>query len=67
VAAWLAAESARQCGPCRFGLAALAADVASIYRVMGAASRPPPGTRPPSPDAEPAHTPTARPASSHLD
>jgi NADH:ubiquinone oxidoreductase subunit F (NADH-binding) len=32
VAAWLAAESARQCGPCRFGLPALAEDVRSIYR-----------------------------------
>ena len=32
VAAWLAAESARQCGPCRFGLPALADDVRSIYR-----------------------------------
>jgi NADH:ubiquinone oxidoreductase subunit F (NADH-binding) len=32
VASWLAAESAKQCGPCRFGLPALAADVAAIYR-----------------------------------
>jgi NADH:ubiquinone oxidoreductase subunit F (NADH-binding) len=32
VSAWLAGESARQCGPCRFGLPALAADVQSIYR-----------------------------------
>jgi NADH:ubiquinone oxidoreductase subunit F (NADH-binding) len=32
VSSWLAAESARQCGPCRFGLPALAADVAAIYR-----------------------------------
>ena len=32
VAAWLAAESAKQCGPCRFGLPALALDVQSVYR-----------------------------------
>jgi NADH:ubiquinone oxidoreductase subunit F (NADH-binding) len=32
VAAWLAGESAGQCGPCRFGLPALAEDVRSIYR-----------------------------------
>jgi NADH:ubiquinone oxidoreductase subunit F (NADH-binding) len=30
VTAWLAAESAKQCGPCRFGLPALAADVAAL-------------------------------------
>jgi NADH:ubiquinone oxidoreductase subunit F (NADH-binding) len=30
VAGWLAAESAKQCGPCRFGLPTLAADVAAI-------------------------------------
>ena len=30
VAGWLAGESAAQCGPCRFGLPALAADVAAL-------------------------------------
>jgi NADH:ubiquinone oxidoreductase subunit F (NADH-binding) len=30
VASWLAGESARQCGPCRFGLPALANDLAAI-------------------------------------
>jgi NADH:ubiquinone oxidoreductase subunit F (NADH-binding) len=30
VTRWLAAESAGQCGPCRFGLPALAADVAAL-------------------------------------
>jgi NADH:ubiquinone oxidoreductase subunit F (NADH-binding) len=30
VAAWLAAQSTRRCGPCRFGLPALARDVAGI-------------------------------------
>ena len=32
VTAWLAAQSAQQCGPCRFGLPALARDVAAIAR-----------------------------------
>jgi NADH:ubiquinone oxidoreductase subunit F (NADH-binding) len=31
VAGWLAGESAKQCGPCRFGLPALAADVQALY------------------------------------
>jgi NADH:ubiquinone oxidoreductase subunit F (NADH-binding) len=30
VTAWLAGESAKQCGPCRYGLPALAADVAAL-------------------------------------
>ena len=30
VTGWLAGESAKQCGPCRFGLPALAADVAAL-------------------------------------
>lgn len=32
VAQWLAAQSARQCGPCTFGLPALAGDVAALWR-----------------------------------
>ncbi|HEY7046768.1 MAG TPA: NADH-ubiquinone oxidoreductase-F iron-sulfur binding region domain-containing protein [Jatrophihabitantaceae bacterium] len=32
VTAWLAAQSAGQCGPCRFGLPALARDVASVLQ-----------------------------------
>lgn len=39
VAAWLAGQSARQCGPCTFGLGALARDVADIAR--GAANSEP--------------------------
>jgi NADH:ubiquinone oxidoreductase subunit F (NADH-binding) len=31
VTAWLAAQSAGQCGPCRFGLPALAQDVQAIW------------------------------------
>jgi NADH:ubiquinone oxidoreductase subunit F (NADH-binding) len=37
VAGWLAGESARQCGPCLFGLPALAADVAALCRGDGRA------------------------------
>jgi NADH:ubiquinone oxidoreductase subunit F (NADH-binding) len=32
VAHWLAGQSAKQCGPCRFGLPQLAADVEALYR-----------------------------------
>lgn len=32
VTAWLAGESAKQCGPCLFGLPALAADVQALHR-----------------------------------
>ncbi len=43
VAGWLAGESSGQCGPCRFGLPALARDVAALYagdgRAPAAASR----------------------------
>jgi NADH:ubiquinone oxidoreductase subunit F (NADH-binding) len=35
VAGWLADQSAQQCGPCRFGLPALAADVAALYHGDG--------------------------------
>jgi NADH:ubiquinone oxidoreductase subunit F (NADH-binding) len=38
VAGWLAGESAKQCGPCRFGLPALAADVRSLYLGNAAAA-----------------------------
>ena len=40
VAGWLASESTRQCGPCRFGLPALAQDVAALangHRALAAA------------------------------
>lgn len=36
VAEWLARESAKQCGPCRFGLPAMAADVAALTAGGGA-------------------------------
>lgn len=40
VAGWLADESAKQCGPCRFGLPALVADLAGLLRgIPGAADR----------------------------
>jgi NADH:ubiquinone oxidoreductase subunit F (NADH-binding) len=43
VSRWLAAQSAGQCGPCRFGLPALAADVAALahgnVRALAAAER----------------------------
>jgi NADH:ubiquinone oxidoreductase subunit F (NADH-binding) len=38
VTGWLAAQSARQCGPCTFGLPALAADVAALAAGNPAAS-----------------------------
>jgi NADH:ubiquinone oxidoreductase subunit F (NADH-binding) len=37
VTAWLAAQSARQCGPCQFGLPALAHDVAALAAGTAAA------------------------------
>jgi NADH:ubiquinone oxidoreductase subunit F (NADH-binding) len=37
VSRWLAAQSAGQCGPCRFGLPSLAADVAAAARGDGSA------------------------------
>lgn len=37
VTAWLAAQSARQCGPCMFGLPALAGDVAALAAGASAA------------------------------
>jgi NADH:ubiquinone oxidoreductase subunit F (NADH-binding) len=40
VAGWLAGESARQCGPCYFGLPALAADVAAVAAGRPAAGGP---------------------------
>lgn len=42
VASWLAGQSARQCGPCMFGLEALARDVADLSGYWSACtSRPP--------------------------
>lgn len=39
VADWLAGESARQCGPCHFGLPALAADIANLAAAADPARR----------------------------
>ncbi len=64
VAAWLAAESAKQCGPCRFGLPALAPTCSRSTAATPAGSRPPPGTRKRWTGAAPARTPTAPPGSS---
>jgi NADH:ubiquinone oxidoreductase subunit F (NADH-binding) len=36
VASWLAGESAKQCGPCRFGLPALARDVNALFHGLPA-------------------------------
>jgi NADH:ubiquinone oxidoreductase subunit F (NADH-binding) len=35
VVRWMANESARQCGPCAFGLPALSSDLAQLTRVLG--------------------------------
>ena len=38
LATWLGAQSTRQCGPCRFGLPALASDVAALAAGDGEAA-----------------------------